>query len=256
MHELTHRKMNAALSDYLFQQREENYVHATLSQEMALFSLIKNGDVKALLHHLVLHRNQQFPKLSISPVQQQRYLFVSGITTCCRFCIEGGMPSDEAYGLSDLYILKMDSLNTVDEIKILYEDMLLDYAERMEGYHAGFREYSPKIQHCMDYIENHLHDRITIKTLASELDLSESWLSTSFASEVGSSVSEYIRHKKLEAAKHLLSFNEYSCTDIAEYLGFSGASHFSALFRKYEGMTPKEYRKRTYNKMMASLEEK
>ena len=247
------KKMDAALSDYLFKQREEEFVHATLSQEMSSFELVKNGEISALKKALVRHRKKTFPKLSESPLQQQRYLFVSTITTCCRFCIEGGMPSDESYGLSDLYIRRMDAMNSVDDIKALYEEMMLDYAERMKGYHDQYKEYSPKILQCMDYIENHLHDRITVQMLADEHEMNASWLSTVFAKEVGMSVSDYIRHKKLTAAKYLLSYNEYSCTDIAEYLGFAGESHFSALFKKYEGVTPKEYRRKTYNKSFTSM---
>ena len=247
------KKMDAALSDYLFRQREEEYVHATLPQEMSGFEYVKNGDIKGLKRFLVRHRKAEFPKLSESPVQQERYLFVSVITTCCRVCIERGMPSDESYGLSDLYILKMDSLKTTEEIKALYEEMMLDYAGRMKAYHENHTDYSPKILQCMEYIENHMHNRITIKIIADEIEMNASWLSTVFAKEVGLSVSDYIRQKKLTAAKHLLSYNEYSCTDIAEYLGFANESHFSALFKKYEGVTPKEYRKKTYNKTFTSM---
>ena len=247
------REMDAALSNYLFRQREEEYIHATLSQEMSGFELVKNGDLKALKKYLIKHRNAVLPKLSENPVQQERYLFVSVITTCCRVCIEGGMPSNESYGLSDLYILKMDKLSSVSEIKALYEEMMLDYAGRMKAYHEKQTDYSPKIIKCMEFVENHMHDRITVQTLADELEMNVSWLSTVFAKEVGVSVSDYIRQKKLTAAKHLLSYNEYSCTDIAEYLGFASESHFSALFKKYEGLTPKEYRKKTFNKVLTSM---
>ena len=247
------KKMDAALSDYLFRQREEEYVHATLRQEMSGFELVKNGDINALKRFLIKHRNAEFPKLSDSPVQKERYLFVSVITTCCRICIEAGMPSDESYGLSDLYIIRMDRLNTVDEIRALYEEMMLDYAARMKVYREKNTEFSPKILLCMEYIENHMHDRITVQILADEIEMNVSWLSTVFAREVGMSVSDYIRQRKLTCAKHLLSYNEYSCTDIAEYLGFASESHFSALFRKYEGITPKEYRKKTYNRVFSSF---
>ncbi|WP_051207903.1 helix-turn-helix domain-containing protein [Butyrivibrio sp. AE3006] len=247
------KQMEVALSDYLFKQREEEFVHATLSQEMSGFDFVKNGDISGLKRFLVKHRKAKFPKLSQSPVLQERYLFVSVITTCCRVCIESGMPSDESYGLSDLYILKMDKLNSADEIKALYEEMMLDYAVRMKAYHEKSTDYSPRILLCMEYIENHMHDRITVQTLADELEMNASWLSTVFAKEVGVSVSDFIRQKKISAAKFLLSYNEYTCTDIAEYLGFAGESHFSTLFKKYEGVTPKEYRKKTYNKTFTNL---
>ncbi len=240
--------MDQSLSQYLFNQREENFVHATLNEEMSSFQLVVEGDINALKKMFIRHRKRTFSKLSDSPLQQQKYLFVSNITSCCRLCIEMGMPSDESYGLSDLYIRRMDKCTTVDEVKDMYETMMLDYAMRMKSYKISEREYSPKILSCMEYIENHLHDRITVKDIAYELDMNASWLSTIFAKEVGMSVSEYIRTKKIAAAKFLLTFNEYSCTDIAEYLGFATESHFSSLFTKHEGITPKEYRKRHFRK--------
>ena len=253
MQDKIYKKMDSALSDYLFEQREEQFVHSSLRQEMTPNEYVKNGDVRSLKCYLKKHKHKQFSKLSESPVQQERYLFVANITVCCRMCIEGGMPSDESYGLSDLYILRMDRLNTADEIKALYEDMMLDYTHRMKAYHEKHKEYSPKVLKCIDYIDNHLHDRITVQILADELEMNASWLSTVFMKEVGKSVSEFIREQKLTAAKYLLSYNEYNCTDIAEYLGFANESHFSTLFRKYEGMSPKEFRRTTYNKTLSRL---
>ena len=98
------------------------------------------------------------------------------------------------------------------------------------------------------FLQNQLHDRITVAAIAEELEMNASYLSTLFAKETGTSVSSYIRSRKLLAAKHLLTYESYSCTDIAEYLGFSHESHFSALFAKEEGITPKQYRKKQYQR--------
>ena len=249
------QKMESSLSKYLFEQKENRIIHATLNEEMSDFVPVRNGDIKAVKKNLVRHRKKVFGKLSDSPVQQERYLFVANITTCCRICIEAGMPADESYGLSDLYIRRMDRLNTPEEIKALYEEMMLDYTRRMHGHSTRNVQFSPKIILCMNYIDNHLHDRITVQELADEIEMNASWMSTLFAKEVGMPVSEYIRKKKINAAKYLLSHNEYTCTDIAEYLGFSGESHFSSLFTRYEGISPKEYRRKYYQKQLTHLEE-
>ena len=247
------KKMDRDLAGYLFEQREENFEHATLSQEMAMFYLVKDGDIDGVKKSLKRRRGHDLPELSDSPLQTAKFLFVSVITSCCRFCIEGGMPSDESYGLSDLYIRRADRCSSPEEVSALSETMLLDYTERMRLLKEGVREYSPKITACLEYIDNHLHDRITVSTLSEELEINPSWLSTLFMKETGVSVSEYIRRKKLSAAKYLLSFDDYSCTDIAEYLGFSTSSHFTSLFKKEEGITPAEYRKKNYRKHFSSL---
>ncbi len=244
----THDKIEQSLHEYLFKQREDNFEHASYSAEMSTVQPVKNGDLKAVERVIRQHKDFKLPSLSASPLQSAKFLFVADVTVCCRFCIEGGMPASESYGLSDLFIRKTDQCQTEDDVEELYGSMMREYARRMREYKKRRRELSPKVILSINYIQNHLHDRITVADIADELSMNASYLSTLFAKETGLSVSAYIREQKLNAAKHLLAYNDDSCTDIAEYLGFSGESHFSALFSKQEGISPKEYRKRIYEK--------
>ncbi len=246
--EKVHKQMDRTLNEYIFRQREENFEHATYSEELSTVQPVKDGDEKAVERIIRRHRTLPFPELSDSPVQSRKYLIVCDITVICRFCMEGGMPPEESYGLSDLYIRKVDQCRTWDEVEEMYATMMRDYTRRMKEYRTKRRDLSPKILLCINYIQNHLHDRITVACLAEELEMNASYLSTLFAKEMGLSVSAFIRAQKIDAAKHLLSYTEYSSTEIAEYLGFSGESHFSALFTKHEGVSPKEYRRREYQK--------
>lgn len=246
--EQLHAKMDRSLSEYLFRMREENLEHATYSQEMSTVQPVKDGDLKAVAKVIRDHKKFVLPELSSSPLQSRKFLFVADVTIVCRFCIEGGMPASESYGLSDLYIQKTDECKVPDDVEELYGTMMMDYAKRMHEYRKKRRELSPKVLLALNYIQNHLHDRITVAAIAEELEMNASYLSTLFAKETGTSVSSYIRSRKLLAAKHLLTYESYSCTDIAEYLGFSHESHFSALFAKEEGITPKQYRKKQYQK--------
>lgn len=72
--------------------------------------------------------------------------------------------------------------------------------------------------------------------------MSASYLSRLFKKETGDSVSAYIREQKIEMAKNLLHYSEYSMIDIANRLSFSSQSHFIQQFRDLVGMTPKKYR--------------
>ncbi|MCR4685077.1 MAG: AraC family transcriptional regulator [Lachnospiraceae bacterium] len=243
-----HEKMEHSLQAYLFQQRENAFEHDTYSEEMSSIQPVKDGNLKEVERVIRNHKNKQLPSLSSSPLLSKKFLFVADVTVCCRFCIEGGMPASESYGLSDLYIRRTDQCQTEDDVEELFGNMMMDYARRMQAYKAQRRELSPKVLLSINYIQNHLHERITVAKIAEELEMNASYLSTLFAKETGHSVSSYIREQKMNAAKHLLEYHAYSCTDIAEYLGFSGESHFSVLFSKQEGISPKEYRKRQYEK--------
>ena len=85
---------------------------------------------------------------------------------------------------------------------------------------------------------------ITVDELANAINISPTYLSRIFKQEVGVSVSEYIRQRKLDAAKNLLCYSNYDYADIAAILSFASQSHFIQQFKAITGMTPKQYRDR------------
>ena len=85
--------------------------------------------------------------------------------------------------------------------------------------------------------------------LAEYTGLSESYLSRVFKQNLGISISDYIREKKIEKATHLLRYSDKSIIDIANYLSFSSQSHFIQTFENFTGMTPKKYRNKYYKSM-------
>ena len=78
------------------------------------------------------------------------------------------------------------------------------------------------------------------------MSVSEGHISRLFKEELGISPSDYIRNVKLDKAKNLLRFSDYSIIEISNYLSFSSQSHFSKLFFEDTGMTPKKYRETYY----------
>ena len=63
---------------------------------------------------------------------------------------------------------------------------------------------------------------------------------------MGISIRAYMRQQKIDMAKNLLRFSDYSMIDIANRLSFSSQSHFIQQFREVEGITPKKYRDEYY----------
>lgn len=76
-----------------------------------------------------------------------------------------------------------------------------------------------------------------------------------FRKNTGGGVSEYLQKRRIECARRLLEVTCLQLTDIYEFLGYSSLSHFIKLFRKYEGMTPGEYRSRYGISGLTSLTE-
>lgn len=184
-------------------------------------------------------------RLSDDPVMNLRYHFVVTAAMITRFCMEGGMPMEEAFTLSDEYIRRMDSCTNMAEIVCIHDQMALDFVCRMRQLKKNIAS-SRQVAEAIDYIYVHIMDRITVNELADAINISPAHLSRIFKQETGISVSEYIRQRKLDMAKNLLRFSDYDFAEIAFMLSYSSQSHFIQHFRSQLGMTPKEYRKKNY----------
>lgn len=241
------RQIAESLERLTFEHREADFRHHTYDEDMHQYELVKRGDLRALEVGRRMFEGPSTGSLSDDPVKNYKYLFVASITLACRFCIEGGMPVEDAFNLSDLYIRQADRCGTVDEIFRLHDVMFRDYTTRMQGIQRR-DVYSLPVHRCLDYIDRHLRQPLTVDLLAKELGLSNSYVSIVFKREVGVPVSEYIRRKRVDTARILLQYTEFSCLEIAEYLCFSSDSHFSRVFRSYTGQTPTEYRRLNFRK--------
>ncbi len=63
-----------------------------------------------------------------------------------------------------------------------------------------------------------------------------------FREDTGVTLYDYIMQEKLDLAKNLLTFTDYSYSDISSYLGFSSQSHLGKVFKNATGLTLMQYR--------------
>ena len=212
---------------------EESIVHRPLEEENFFYQAVSSGDMDVVQKNCMDNTFVNLEGagiLSTNPLTNIKYHFVVTVAMITRCCVNAGMELEQAYQLSDFYILKMDNCNSIDEINQLHKTMAIDYTEKMLFLKRS-SVISKSITLCIDYIYSHINSRITIEELAEYVDLSTSYLSRLFKKELGVSVSEYILKKKIEKAQNLLRYSDSSIIDIANYLSFSSQSHFIQVFR-------------------------
>jgi Response regulator containing CheY-like receiver domain and AraC-type DNA-binding domain len=83
---------------------------------------------------------------------------------------------------------------------------------------------------------------IAVKTIADNLFLNHSYLSTFFKEKTGSSLVEYITMVKMERAKVLFINSNLRNYEIADKLGYKDVEYFSKVFKKYTGETPSAFK--------------
>ncbi|MDO4965879.1 MAG: AraC family transcriptional regulator [Lachnospiraceae bacterium] len=215
-----------------------------IEQEVAIYDAVSSGNMDDVISYCNKNKftnTEGLGVLSDNEIRNMRYHFVIGTAMITRYCVGRGLEQDKAYSMSDYYIYKMDSVKTIEEINRIHSAMCLDFCETMISL-KNRNVISRSIKETLEYISANIYRPILLSDLAEHVNLSESYLSKLFAKEMGVSIREYINLTKIEKARNLLCYSEYSFIDIANYLAFSSQSHFISIFKKYEGMTPKKYR--------------
>lgn len=228
-----------------FLRKEENILRAAYNPELEFYSAIRSGDVKKATQLCmdVFSQKKGLGTLSSNALQNLKYHFAITVALIARQCMEGGMDLSTAYGLSDYYIQKADASSHISEIDALHTKMALDYATRMHKLRKH-KICSIHIVRCIDYIHENLHARISVTDLAAHTGLNPSYLSRLFKQETGVSITEYIRALKIDAARNMLIYSDFSISQIASFLAFPDQSYFTEVFHKAVGISPRQFRAR------------
>ena len=92
--------------------------------------------------------------------------------------------------------------------------------------------------------ENFSDPNISLLSVSQHVGMSSAYFSTVFSQTTGQSFISYLTGLRIERAKQLLRTTDMRLGDIAAEIGYSEPNYFSHVFRKAEGVSPKEYRQR------------
>lgn len=103
---------------------------------------------------------------------------------------------------------------------------------------------SDKLKNVLHHLDEHYTEDISLDMLAEQFYISKYYLSREFKKEYGTTIIQYVLTKKITNAKELLRYSNSSIEEIARLCGIDDASYFNKVFKKMEGCTASEYRKR------------
>ena len=130
---------------------------------------------------------------------------------------------------------------SVDDIKD-YIGTLLDHVIELRNTLSG-RRYSDIIRTARKRIEqDYMSEDISLNTVAAEVCMSPSYFSSVFSKEMGKTFIEYLTEVRMEKAKQYLVCSSMKTSEISYEVGYKDPHHFSYIFKKTQGCTPKEYR--------------
>ena len=103
------------------------------------------------------------------------------------------------------------------------------------------------LENVRNYLDEHYTDKFSLDELADEFFISKFHLSREFKSRYGITLNHYVIAKRITLAKKLLRFSSYTLEKIAGECGFYDASYFNKQFKKSEGISASDFRKKWIN---------
>lgn len=171
-----------------------------------------------------------------------------------KYVERGGTPAFETQHIND-YVQQLNNLYEIAASSVYIKDMKIfeqltslltllmedSWAPAAESKNPTGKR---NLQDVKEYIDIHFNEKILLDELADHFYINKYYLTRVFKEQFGLSISHYIMQQRITYAKHLLRFSDRPIEQIAVLCGMNDANYFSRVFRKVEGVSPGEYRRK------------
>ena len=130
-----------------------------------------------------------------------------------------------------------------------YEELRKWFLDKMVNACRAIRDQkedqsNSAVKKAMLYIQENYSRDISLDDVSSQVNISPYYFSKLFKQETGGNFIEYLTEVRLRNARELLKDSGLSIKEICAESGYSDPNYFSRIFKKYEGVTPSEFRER------------
>ncbi len=132
------------------------------------------------------------------------------------------------------------------------KQMLFSCMEQLHGtllsklLEADRKNDSRPIYLVKQYINENYAKSVTLEDASRQIGFSSPYLSSLFKKETGKNFSEYLSEVRIKNAKKLLKNPDLTSLEIAQAVGYADEKYFFRVFKKYTGLTPKEFKQLYY----------
>lgn len=199
---------------------------------------ISADDVLGTLNEL-LDRIEEHPALSVNLVKK---LMIEILSRFSRKAGElGGTLEEIEVQDSFKHYQKMVQITNFRDMRRWWQEFVSKFTSQF--FTRQKKSESDIIQNALEYIEKNLCRSIQLSDVARYAGVSEPYLSSYFKNTMNENFIPYVNRQKMKRAKQLLAEGKM-VYQVSDLLGYENSTYFSKVFKKIEGVTPEQYRKR------------
>lgn len=234
-------EISKKVGETAFHYQEMGELHNPYDQEQREQASIREGNHDKLMLSFKESYAGRWGTLSKDELRSKKNLGIVVLAISTRSAIEGGVHSEQAFLLSDSYILKVDEAKTQNEVYNIIRGAEI-YFTKLVSEIKEIKVENPLVFRTKNLILKKMHEKIVAEEIARELNTTPAYLSTIFKKETEMTIHEFVVEEKLRMAENLLLYSTYTIDEIANFLAFSSQSHFGNVFKRKYKITPNKYR--------------
>lgn len=244
LHQDKQSKNNILVSETIINKRDYDHkIYTYLEEQKFLHTVIAGDSITARTYAAQLI-NIESELLSDNEFRSNKNKIISAITLTTRAVIKAGVSLEASYATSDTYIRKIDHSQTPFQLHEIFMNCIIDFCTLVKT--RKHDNYPFWIKSCMEFIDQNLHREASLIEISEHLHMSASYISVQFKKMTGISITDYINKQKVEEAKFLLQYTQMNILEISANLNFSSPSYFTKIFKKHEGILPRDYKGKFY----------
>ena len=137
-------------------------------------------------------------------------------------------------------IAELNTLETLEEVHKWMQDRLRDICDYLNERRGS--KIEPIIRNIVEYIHENYQEDIYLSMIATKFGISQYSLSRAFKKETGENFSKYVNMIRINKAKQILREKDKNISEVAKMVGYASPQTFIQTFKKYEGITPGNFR--------------
>lgn len=216
-------------------------VEARYAVEDAMLDAIRRGDISEAIYQQNLFMGFQLDQRITDPLRDAKNMIIA-VNTMYRKAIQmAEVHPLYIDAISGHFTVEIEKAETMDQLLSVIPKMIRHYCLLVQQH--SLKNYSRLIRDCLNYIDFHYMEPLSLEQLARRFSVNKNYLSSRFHKEVQTTVTDYINRTRVQHAVQLLDQTALSMQQIAEKCGFADANYFTRIFRKLNGSSPNDYRK-------------
>ena len=153
---------------------------------------------------------------------------------------QGGVHPLYIDSVSSDFARRIELVSSTTAAAKMMDEMLTSYCRLVKKY--ALAQYSIPVRKTLACIDADLTGDLSLSALADMQNISPGYLSTLFKKEVGQTLTDYVNSRRVEQAASMLRSGTLQVQTVAQYCGIPDVNYFSKLFKRYTGVSPKEFR--------------